>query len=565
MSGPRAAIAHPRLLIYAGSSHKRTRSAMNMNSRRDIARQLALWACGWILATSLGSAAIAATASAGNDAALKAPAEDGGIGWYKGDVDAAFATAKKENKPVFLYWGAVWCPPCNQVKATIFNRQDFIERSRFFVPVYIDGDSPSAQRLGARFKVSGYPTMILLKADGREITRLPGEVDADQYMRVLNLGMNGARPVKETLAAALSRDGAKLSPEDWRMLAYYSWETDEQQLLPKEKRAATLQRLALACPSGQPETVARLKLQAVVAAANAKGASAHDDKAASMQLMAVLADPKLARENFDLLVYYPSEVTNLVTLSKSPERARVIAMWSTALQRLVADSSLSTADRLSAVDAQVALARIDAPKAALPDALLKTVRDQTARADRETSDPYARQSVISAAADVLEDAGLSDESDALLKKELTRTHYPYYFMLGLAANAKKRGENNVALDWREKAYASAEGGATRLQWGVGYVNAMIELSPQDSERIERAALSVIGELDPAPDTFYERNRRALERMGEKLTVWNKDHRHDASIKRIRTQMASVCAKLPASDPSRSTCNSVLHPSAVAKA
>src|ERR1700690_3761417 len=122
---------------------------------------------------------------------------DGGIDWQKSarkeDIDAAFAAARAGNKPLFLYWGAVWCPPWNQVKATIFNRQDFIDRSRFFVPVYLDGDSPSAQQLGARFKVSGYPTMILFKPDGSEITRLPGEVDSDQYMRVLAMGMNGAR------------------------------------------------------------------------------------------------------------------------------------------------------------------------------------------------------------------------------------------------------------------------------------------------------------------------------------------------------------------------------------
>ena len=78
-----------------------------------------------------------------------AHAEDADVAWQKGDVDAAFAAAKAEGKPVFLYWGAVWCPPCNQVKATIFNRRDFIERSRFFVPVYIDGDSP-ARRNSAR-------------------------------------------------------------------------------------------------------------------------------------------------------------------------------------------------------------------------------------------------------------------------------------------------------------------------------------------------------------------------------------------------------------------------------
>src|SRR5437588_630771 len=77
------------------------------------------------------------------------------------DVDKAFALGKQSGKPVFLYWGAVWCPPCNQVKATLFSRPDFVERSHAFVPVYVDGDKPAAQKIAARFKVSGYPTMIL--------------------------------------------------------------------------------------------------------------------------------------------------------------------------------------------------------------------------------------------------------------------------------------------------------------------------------------------------------------------------------------------------------------------
>ena len=100
-----------------------------------------------------------------------------GIDWFEGDVDAAFAAAKAADKPLFLYWGAEWCPPCSQIKATIFNQREFQERSRLFVPVYLDGDTPSAQKHGETFAVDGYPTMILFRPDGKEITRLPGGVD----------------------------------------------------------------------------------------------------------------------------------------------------------------------------------------------------------------------------------------------------------------------------------------------------------------------------------------------------------------------------------------------------
>ena len=506
-----------------------------------------------------------------NGAATGAPAEGlhqaGGIAWQKGDVDAAFASAKAQNKPVFLYWGAVWCPPCNQVKATIFSRQDFIERSRFFVPVYIDGDSASAQRLGDRFKVSGYPTMILFTPDGSEITRLPGEVEVDQYMRVLAMGMNGARPVKDTIAAALSPGaaGSALSADDWRMLAYYSWDTDENTLVAAKALAPTLERLAKACPDTQPDTAARLRLRALVAAATAKDVRPHEDKAATADLTRLLADPKLARENFDLLTYYGDKVVAYVTAPKSPARSELAANWNAVLDRFVADPAISTADRLSAVSGRIALAKLDAPKGALPDPLLQTVRDQVARADRETTDPYARQAVISAAADALSDADLMRASDALLEAELKRSHSPYYFMLDLAANAKKRGDKAAALDWEQKAYAAADGPATRLQWGVHYVRALIELAPQDEARIEQAARSVIGELDPTPDTFYERNRRGLERMGAKLAGWNEKRRHEPAMARLRAQMDAVCANLPAADPARATCDGVMRPAKGASA
>ena len=496
-----------------------------------------------------------------------AAAADHGIAWRMGDIDAVFATAKADGKPVFLYWGAKWCPPCNQVKATIFNRQDFIERSRHFEPVYVDGDTPSAQKLASRFHVSGYPTMILFTPDGREITRLPGEVDAAQYMQVLAMGMNGARPIKDTLASALAADGAvrsRLTPDDWRMLSFYSWDTDDAQLVAKNDVAATLQKLAGACPAGQSDSATRLALKAVVAAATAKDAKPRDDAAATALLHNVLDDAAASRANFDILTNNAGDVAGYVTRAPSPSRAQLVADWNVALTRLVDDPTLSAGDRLTALTAQVELARLGNDKAVVPEALQNTVREQAARADRETTDPYARGAVISTAADVLAQAGLMPESDALLTSELARSQTPYYYMLGLAANAKKRGDKAAALDWHEKAYAAADGPATRLQWGAGYVNALVDLAPQDAKRIEAAASQVIGELDAKPDTFFGRNQKSLERMGKRLAAWNKGNAHGESMQRIQAQMAGVCAKLPAADPARAACSGALQPAGTAK-
>lgn len=522
-----------------------------------LALTLALAACSQAPEPSQPAAVKAATALPSQGSASVAHAD--GIAWRKDDVDAAFVIARAENKPLFLYWGAIWCPPCNQVKATIFNRQDFIERSRHFVPVYIDGDSPRAQQLGARFHVSGYPTMILFQPDGREIVRLPGEADPEQYMRMLTTGMNGARPAKETLAAALSAGPARaqLSADDWRMLAYYSWITDDEQLVPERSVAPTLQRLAQACPPEQKETAVRLELKSLAAASSVKGAKAAPNPAANAQLLVVLADPALTRENFDTLTEYAGPISAFVTAPQSPERVHLVASWSAALGRLVGDESLSTADRLSALLGEVALARLDLTDGPLPAPLLKIVRDEVTRADRETTDPYARQAVIDAAADALVQAGLLDEAEGLLKGELTRSHSPYYFMVDLAELAKKRGDTAGALDWYARSYAAAQGPATRVQWGVRYVNARIELAPQDVAGVEGAATSVIAELEPVPDTFYGRNLRSLERMGKRLTEWSKDPAQRSAFTHIRSQMAGVCAKLPPADPARATCSGAL--------
>jgi thioredoxin-like negative regulator of GroEL len=507
--------------------------------------------------------AAATPASAASTAAVPSSP---GIAWREAasdaDVDAAFAQARREHKPVFVYWGAKWCPPCNQVKATLFNRIDFIERSRAFVPVYIDGDSPGAQKLGARFKVRGYPTMVLFNADGAEMTRLPGEVDAALYTQVLTLGMNARRPVRAVLADARS-GGAKLTPNDWRLLAFYSWETDEQ-LVPKDSLPGLLKQLAAACPADQAETASRLLLKAVAASADA---DPKPDPAARVKLAKLLADPAAARAQMDVLANNAPELVKATSAAKTPERAGLIDAFEAALKRLEADPGLSRADRMTALWARVELARIDAGKdeiVKLPEPLVAEVREHVARADREITDGYERQAVITGAAEVLERAGLLGESDTLLKANLAKSHSPYYLMAHLAANAKKRGDKADALRWSQTAFDKAEGPATRLQWGAGYVSNLVELAPQDEARIEAAAARLFDEAAAQPNAFYERSARSLQKVGTKLQGWNKGRAHAAVLQRLQSKLDGVCAALAPGDPQRAVCEGLLKPADAAR-
>lgn len=104
---------------------------------------------------------------------------------WRSDFPGALKQTRAENKLVLLdFTGSDWCPTCIRFDHDVLSTEKFaayastkLELVKLDFPRH-SPQSPELARanaaLGRQFRIEGYPTLILLNADGKELGRQLG-------------------------------------------------------------------------------------------------------------------------------------------------------------------------------------------------------------------------------------------------------------------------------------------------------------------------------------------------------------------------------------------------------
>jgi protein disulfide-isomerase len=101
------------------------------------------------------------------------------------DLSKAQTIAKEQKKMVLMdFNGSDWCPPCKALRKNVLSSPEFTEYAKKNL-VLVDVDFPRHKELpeelkktndalSQKYKIEGFPTVIVLSSDGKELTKKVG-------------------------------------------------------------------------------------------------------------------------------------------------------------------------------------------------------------------------------------------------------------------------------------------------------------------------------------------------------------------------------------------------------
>ena len=114
------------------------------------------------------------------------PSETNSVDWKPFTDDAL---SEISGRGVIIDFYADWCIPCKELDALTFSDPQVIELSKEFETYKADMTkalSSEVENLRNKFSIVGVPTVLILNADGQEVERITGFVNAQEFYKLIS-------------------------------------------------------------------------------------------------------------------------------------------------------------------------------------------------------------------------------------------------------------------------------------------------------------------------------------------------------------------------------------------
>lgn len=172
------------------------------------------------------------------------------VKWAGESFDDILKRAKSEDKHVLLDFYTVWCSPCKKMDKETYKDPKASAFINGMIAAKYDSEKGAGIKLSQKYRVSAWPTTILLGPDGEEVDRYLGYLGPEEIVKVMKDSMKGVGTVTYYRKNV---DENPNDPEAWKRLGIKYVDAG---MVPEAKKA--LKRFGELAPNAPPDDKAQV-------------------------------------------------------------------------------------------------------------------------------------------------------------------------------------------------------------------------------------------------------------------------------------------------------------------